>query len=116
MAVTGQQVADFLGQGSDTTLIAQAGDHAAIVTALARSYTRGRGFTLAYDYTSDGEFADVVEPAEDIAAVIVTATARLVANPEQIQTAVGSVQVRGGWQGWNLAEQIVLNRYRVRAQ
>ncbi|WP_460355838.1 hypothetical protein [Mycobacterium sp. ZZG] len=102
-AVTGQQVADFLGQGDDSGLVALAGDHAAVVTALARSYTRGRGFAGA-------------DPAEDIAAVIVTATARLVANPEQLASDYGSVSMRGGWQGWNLAEQIVLNRYRVRAQ
>ncbi|MCH9729538.1 MAG: hypothetical protein K0U84_07660 [Actinomycetia bacterium] len=102
-AVTGQHVADFLGQGDDTSLVALASEHAAIVTALARSYTRGRGFAEA-------------EPAEDIAAVIVTATARLVANPEQLASDFGSVSMRGGWQGWNLAEQIVLNRYRVRAQ
>lgn len=101
-AVTGQQVADFLGQGDDVAAIALAEDHAAIITALARSYTRGRGFAGT-------------EPAEDIAAVIVTATARLVANPEQLASDFGSVSVRGGWQGWNLAEQIVLNRYRVRA-
>ncbi|MGP4054407.1 hypothetical protein ACTWP6_06215 [Mycobacterium sp. 4D054] len=102
-AVTGADVAAFLGASDDTALMAQAGDHAAIITALARSYTRGRGFVGA-------------DPAEDIAAVIVTATARLVANPEQIATDYGSVSLRGGWQGWNLAEQIVLNRYRVRAQ
>lgn len=101
--VTGQQVADFLGCGDDVSLVALASEHAGIVTALARSYTRGRGFVGA-------------EPAEDVAAVIVTATARLVANPEQIATDYGSVALRGGWQGWNLAEQIVLNRYRVRAQ
>ena len=102
-AVTGQMVASFLGLGDDVAAIAQAGDHAAIVTALARSYTRGRGFVGA-------------EPLEDVAAVITTATARLVANPEQIASDFGSVSMRGGWNGWNLAEQIVLNRYRVRAQ
>jgi hypothetical protein len=102
-AVSGQQVAEFLGQGDDTRLVALAGQHAAVVTALARSYTRDRGFAGA-------------DPAEDIAAVIVTATARLVANPEQLASDFGSVSLRGGWQGWNLAEQIVLNRYRVRAQ
>lgn len=103
MAVTGQQVADFLGSGEDPARVTLAGQHAAVVTALARSYTRGRGFAGA-------------DPAEDIAAVIVTATARLVANPEQLASDIGSVSMRGGWQGWNLAEQIVLNRYRVRAQ
>ena len=103
MAVTGQQVADFLGQGDDTTLVALAGQHAAVVTAMARSYTRDRGFT--------GN-----EPADDIAAVITTATARLVANPEQIATDVGTVSIRGGFTGWTLAETFVLNRYRKRAQ
>lgn len=102
-AVTGQAVADFLGCGEDTSLVALASEHAAIVTALARSYTRGRGFIGA-------------DPAEDIAAVIVTATARLLANPEQLSADYGSVSVRSFPFGWNLAEQIVLNRYRVRAQ
>lgn len=102
MAVTGQQVADFLGQGGDTTLVALAGQHATIITALARSYTRDQGFAGA-------------EPADDIAAVITTATARLVANPEQIPTDIGSVSIRGGFTGWTLAELFVLNRYRKRA-
>lgn len=104
MAVTGQQVADFLGCGDDEKLVALAAQHAEIVTALARSYTRGRGFLFDE------------EAAEDIEAAIITATARLVANPEQLSSDFGSVALRGGWQGWNLAEQIVLNRYRVRAQ
>ncbi|TXI61975.1 hypothetical protein [Mycolicibacterium mageritense] len=102
MAVTGQQVADFLGQGTDTTLVALAGQHATIITAMARSYTRDQGFTGS-------------EPADDIAAVITTATARLVANPEQIPTDIGSVSLRGGFTGWTLAELFVLNRYRKRA-
>lgn len=101
--VTGQEVAAFLGLGDDAALVAQAGQHAAIVTAMVRSYTRGRGFVGAV-------------PTEDVAAVIVTATARLLANPEQIQTEYGTVSTRGGFQGFNIAEQIVLNRYRVRAQ
>ncbi|MFD3038352.1 hypothetical protein [Mycolicibacterium senegalense] len=100
--VTGQDVADFLGQGTDTTLVALAQEHATIITAMARAYTRDRGFTGT-------------EPADDIAAVITTATARLVANPEQIPTDIGSVSIRGGFTGWTLAELFVLNRYRKRA-
>ena len=46
---------------------------------------------------------------------IITATARLVANPEQLGTTVGSVTVNGGFNGWTLAELFVLNRYRRRA-
>jgi hypothetical protein len=101
---TGYAVAGFLGQPDDAPLIAQAEQHVTVVTAMARAYTRGRGFD-AYG-----------EPCDEIAAAIVTAAARLLANPEQVSTEVGSVRVRGGWQGWNLAEQTVLNRYRVRAQ
>ncbi|OCH82295.1 hypothetical protein [Gordonia sp. UCD-TK1] len=101
-AVTGETVAAFLGQGTDTALVALAEQHAAIVTAMARSYTRGEGFAGGI-------------PTDDIAAVITTATARLVANPEQINTTTGSVSVLGGFTGWTLAELFVLNRYRKRA-
>jgi hypothetical protein len=77
-----------------------------VVTVLAKSYTRGNGF--------DGN-----EPCEEIAAVIVTASARLAANGAQLATddTIGpfSRSIRGGFDGWTLAEQAVLNRYRVRA-
>ena len=78
-----------------------------IVTALAKGYTRGRGFTGA-------------TPTQDIAAVIVTASARLAANTGQlpIDETQGpfSRSLHGAFQGWTIAEQIILNRYRVRAQ
>lgn len=101
-AVSGQDVADFLGAGDDTTLVARAGEVAAVVTVMCKAYTRDNGFT--------GN-----APNDELAAVITTASARLVANPEQLATDVGSVSIRGGWTGWNLAETFVLNRYRVRA-
>ena len=77
-----------------------------IVTTMARAYTRGRGFIGG-------------EPNEDIAAVIATAAARLAGNSEQLaRKKVDDVEyeytLRGTF-GWTLAEQIVLNRYRVRA-
>ncbi len=100
--VYGYDVAAFLGQGDDTALEALADQHVPIVTALARSYTRGNGFTAG-------------SPAEDVAAVIVTATARLMANPEQLGYQRGSVSLAGGFTGWSLAETFVLNRYRKRA-
>jgi hypothetical protein len=100
---TGQTVADFLGQGDDTALVALAGQHVGIVAAMAQSYTRGGGFTAG-------------EPYDDVAAVIITATARLVDNPEQkIDKTVGPTSSRGGFYGWSLAETFVLNRYRRRA-
>lgn len=99
----GQQVAAFLGQSDDVTLVALAAEHIPIVTAMVRAYTRDNGFT------------GPDECAEGIAAVITTATARLVANPEQVRTGVGSVQTYSGFNGWTLAETFVLNRYRKRS-
>lgn len=71
---------------------------------MARAYTRGRCFDAS------GTLLD------DVAAVITTATARLLAKPEQIPTDVGGVSIKGGFVGWTLAELFVLNRYRARAQ
>jgi hypothetical protein len=102
-AVTGQDVAAFLGRGDDDALADLAGESVAVITAMVRSYTRGRGFGGA-------------EPNDELAAVVTTASARLCANPEQIGTEVGSVSIRGWFQGFNLAETFVLNRYRVTAQ
>lgn len=98
-----QRVADFLGAGDDPTLVALAGESVAVITAMARAYTRGNGFSGT-------------EPNDEIAAVITAASARLVANPEQLEQDVGTVWTRSSFVGWSLAEQFVLNRYRVRAQ
>lgn len=78
-----------------------------LVTAMAHSYTRGEGFT-------DGQ------PASDIAAVVVMAATRLLAHPDQLAVAqtMGAFSVdysRGGFQGFTVAERIVLDRYRVKA-
>lgn len=99
MLATPQGVADFLGQGSDTALVALAGEVVPVITALVRAYTRNRGFAGT-------------EPNDQLSAVITTASARMVANPEQIPTSVGSVEIRGAFQGFTLAETFVLNRYR----
>lgn len=101
MVVTGLDVAEFLGQGDDPAVVALAWEHVEIVSAMVRGYTRGQGFT------GDG-------PADDLAAVITTATARLLANPEQLDHQVGGVGYRGGFTGYTLAETFVLNGYRRR--
>ncbi|MGD7706343.1 hypothetical protein [Microlunatus sp. Y2014] len=102
--VTGQDVADFLGQGDNPELVALADQSVPIITAMARAYTRDKGF----DFLTG-------EPNDQIAAVITTASARLLANPEQLRVGVGGVQINDGFSGWSLAELFVLNRYRVRA-
>ena len=104
MAVTSTQLAAFLG----TTLNTSKADAVlSVITALARSYTRGRGFNF-YD-----------KPNEDVAAVILSAAARLYRDPSQIvsQETMGpfSVSYRAGFDGWSVAELGTLNRYRVRA-
>ncbi|WP_061001175.1 hypothetical protein [Mycolicibacterium mucogenicum] len=77
------------------------------ITVMAKAYTRGRGFT--------GNTPNV-----ELSAVIVTASARLAANGAgtQFRKKVDEVEYewRSSFTGWTLAEQIVLNRYRVRAQ
>lgn len=98
--VTGQDVADFLGQGTSTELVALAGEHVALVTAMTRAYTRGGGFDVAGI------------PNDEVGAVITTATARLVSNPGQLRYGVADVQMNDGFKGFNLAETFVLNRYR----
>jgi hypothetical protein len=78
-----------------------------VITVMVRAYTRGNGFTAG-------------EPNDELAAVITTAASRLAANPAGFpndKTAGEfSQSLRGAFGGWTLAEQFVLNRYRVRAQ
>lgn len=102
-APTAQDVRDFLGRGADELPDSLAQAHLDTITSLARGYTRGNGF----DYGG--------VPADDLIAVILTATARMLANPDQLPYDAGSVSIRGAFTGWTLAETIVLNRYRKRA-
>lgn len=103
MTVTGQDVADFIGQGDDDTVVALAGQHVQIITAMATAYTRGNGFEGGH-------------PNDDLAAVLVTATARLMGNPDQTNYRVGNISYQSHFQGWTLAETFVLNRYRKTAR
>lgn len=103
MMLEPQDVADFLGQGADATVVALAGESLPIITAMARAYTRGNGFDVAG------------APNDEIEAVITTATARLIANPDQLPYRAGNVSFQGAFTGWTLAETFVLNRYRKKA-
>jgi hypothetical protein len=77
-----------------------------VIATMAKAYTRGRGF--------DGN-----EPNDEIAAVITTASARLASNTAQVSQnqTMGDFgrDVRSSFQGWTVAEQMVLDRYRVKA-
>ena len=103
--LTGQRIAEFLGRGDDTALATLAGHHLPVVTAFVRAYTRGNGF-----YTDN-------DPNDDLEAVLTTATARLVVNPDQarrIQVDDFS-QTFATLDGFTLPELAVLNMYRKRA-
>lgn len=99
------ELADFVGAEVNED---QAASVVRLVTALAKSYTRGSGFDSAGN------------PAPDLAAVIVTASARLMRDPSQMidTEAAGPFRVsyRSGFDGWSCAELAALNRYRRRAQ
>ena len=90
--VTGEDIAAFMGRSDDAETIALADQ------------------TIPFQ---DGE------PNEELAAVITTATARLVANPTQLQykqsTGPFSESFQTSFKGWILAETFILNRYRKRA-
>lgn len=105
MMPTAIEVATFLGRSGDTTVVAAAEAHLPIVAAMVRRYVRGRGFTNG-------------EPDEDLAAVIIASTARLVVNPTMTEyQASGPFQIREGtFKGWTLPELAILHSYRARAR
>ena len=75
-----------------------------LITSIVKSYTRGRGFD------EDGE------PNAEIAAVIAPRRRGCSRTPSSSPYDVGAVSMRGGFNGFNLAELAVLNRYRKRAE
>ncbi len=104
MAVDAAQVAAFLGQPDDAATLATAEQAIPVVTTMVKAYVRGG---IGW------------ESNDELDAVIVTAAARMVANPSglPVDDTVGpfSRSVRGAFQGWTLAELFVLNRYRKTA-
>ncbi|WP_409485139.1 hypothetical protein [Arsenicicoccus dermatophilus] len=104
-APTPEAVARFLGKGDDPAVLALAGEHLPIVTAFVQAYVRDQGFD------------DAGHPAPPLAAVITSATARLVANPEHVAAyTAGDYSERPAvLDGWVLPELAVLHRYRKRA-
>jgi hypothetical protein len=103
---TGLDVVNFLGRSGDPPLLAIATDHVKIVTAFCRAYTRGQGF-------DDPDLPE--EVTEDLRAVIVAATARLLVNPSQVEREeADGYSVVGSFRGFTLPELVVLNGYRKR--
>lgn len=86
----------------------QAAEALKIAESMVAAFTRGRHVNRA------GEFREGVE------GVIVTSAARILSNPEQVSVReqVGPYSLyRGeGFQGFSLAERMVLDRYRKSAR
>lgn len=107
MAVTAQDVADYLGQGDDSNLVALAGEHLPLIRAMIHAYTRGVGF---------GE-----DPEDDyeapIAAVLTSATARSASNPTSVVTvSIDDASFRRTvFDGFTLLERLILDGYRRKA-
>lgn len=99
---TPADVAAFLGQPDDPAVVELAGKAVTAMTAMVRAYTRGGGFA--------GGAANA-----EVDAVILTASARLTANPDQLAHQIGGTGYSQAFQGFNLAETATLNRYRRRA-
>lgn len=99
------EVVALLGRGDDEDAITVADAMLTVVTAQVRAYTRDRGFS--------GD-----QPAPDLDTVILTSTARLFANPENLRSeSLGEYSVqRQVIDGWTLPELAILNRYRRRAR
>lgn len=99
-----QDVLDLIGRPVSSVQVEAA---LAVVTSMAKAYTRDVGFILG-------------EPNEQIGAVILAATARLLANPDQSLGEQGmgafSVSYGSAFTGWSVAELYVLNRFRTTAQ
>ena len=87
----------FMGQPS--TMTAQAEQVVSVISVMAAEYTRGRGFVGT-------------DPTPLVAKVIVSASARLLANPDQIEFSTGTVAIRGAFDGWNPLEKTLLNSVR----
>lgn len=97
-------VARYLGKPDHAKTVALATEHVGVVTAFVQAYTRDRGFIAG-------------EPNAGLTAVIVSATARLVSNPEQaVRYQVADVsETPAVFNGFTIPELAVLHRYRKRA-
>ena len=104
MAVTNTDLVKWLGQDTaDAALMAQAAQAVTMASAMTDAYCRGAHLKAS------GE----TRPGVD--AVILMASARMLANPEGLKYATGVVSFSEAFNGFTLAEQMVLNRYRRRA-
>lgn len=104
MAVTNTDLVKWLGADTtDTALMAQAAQAITTASAMIDAYCRGAHLKAS----------GATRPGVD--AVVLMASARMLANPEGLKYATGVVSFGEGFNSWTLAERAVLDRYRKRA-
>jgi hypothetical protein len=106
---TATDVLSFLGWSPDSETESQASAHVEHVARAARGYTRGRGFVK--------DESNAWTCSEDIAAIVLSATARSLSNPTQDKRVEAGVYnaVPGSFASFSVVESIVLRRYRKTA-
>ncbi|HQV19579.1 hypothetical protein RND64_12330 [Gordonia sp. w5E2] len=105
MAVTPTDLVKWLGEPTtDTDLMAQAGQAITMASAMCDAYTRGQHVK-----------ADGITTRPGVDAVVQMAAARMLANPEGLRYSTGVVTFNQAFEGFTLAERIVLDRYRRKA-
>ncbi|MFQ1002544.1 hypothetical protein [Modestobacter sp. SSW1-42] len=108
--MTGGTIAAFMGRSTDLALVQLAGEHVVVIAETVNAYVRGHGPTRV-----GVGLGELVFPA-DLRAVVITATARLLNNPAQLESeAADGYAARGRFTSFSLAEQAILHRYRRRA-
>lgn len=104
-APTASDLSAFLGPRQSVNAT-QANSVLSVVKSMALSYVRGQGFVGG-------------EPNDEIAAVILTAAARLLSHSRQVSVGEtfgpSSANFAAAPFSWSVAELMVLDRYRVKA-
>lgn len=104
-------VVAFMGRTGDPGVEALAAEHVPVMAELVNAYVRGKGPVRTG--LGLGEFSF----PPDLRAVVITASARLIANPAQLESeSADGYAARGAFVGFSLAEQAILHlaRYRRR--
>lgn len=102
-------VVAFMGRTGDPGLEALAVQHVPVMAELINAYVRGNGPVRTG--LALGEFTF----PPDLRAVVLTASARLLANPAQLESeSADGYAARGAFTSFSLAEHAVLHRYRRR--
>ncbi|PRZ41909.1 PKD domain-containing protein [Antricoccus suffuscus] len=104
------EVVAFMGRTGDAALEALAAEHVPVMAEIVNAYVRGNGPTRTGSGLGEFDFPP------DLRAVTMTASARLLNNPAQLESeSADGYAARGRFESFSLAEQAILHRYRRRS-